>query len=104
MNGKVYLVGAGPGDYKLLTIKGLEAIRNSDVIIYDRLINNNLLKEAKQNCEFIYVGKESSNHTLSQENINIMNSSLKEQMRQDSFLRLRYINFYKTQRPMKDFS
>ncbi|MGF7057515.1 uroporphyrinogen-III C-methyltransferase [Brassicibacter mesophilus] len=70
MNGKVYLVGAGPGDYKLLTIKGLEAIKASDVIIYDRLINNKLLKYAKDNCELIYVGKESSNHTLSQENIN----------------------------------
>ena len=70
MKGKVYLVGAGPGDYKLLTLKGLECIKNADVIVYDRLANSNYLKEAKPNCEFIYVGKASSNHTLPQEDIN----------------------------------
>ena len=70
MKGKVYLVGAGPGDYKLLTLKGLECIKEADVIVYDRLANLNYLKEAKPNCEFIYVGKASSNHTLPQEDIN----------------------------------
>ena len=70
MKGKVYLVGAGPGDYKLLTLKGLECIKKADVIVYDRLANKNYLKEAKENCEFIYVGKASSNHTLPQEDIN----------------------------------
>ena len=70
MKGKVYLVGAGPGDYKLMTLKGIECIQNSDVIIYDRLANENYLNKAKDNCEFIYVGKASSNHTLSQDEIN----------------------------------
>ena len=70
MKGKVYLVGAGPGDYKLLTLKGLDCIREADVIVYDRLANVNYLKEAKSNCEFIYVGKASSQHTLPQEEIN----------------------------------
>jgi len=70
MKGKVYLVGAGPGDYKLLTLKGLECIKKSDVIVYDRLVNKNYLKEAKGSCEFIYVGKSANNHTLSQEEIN----------------------------------
>lgn len=70
MKGKVYLVGAGPGDYKLLTLKGLECIKKADVIVYDRLANKDYLKEAKENCEFIYVGKASSNHTLSQDDIN----------------------------------
>ncbi len=70
MKGKVYLVGAGPGDYKLITLKGLECIQKADVIVYDRLANEKLLREAKENCEFIYVGKESSNHTLPQEGIN----------------------------------
>ncbi len=70
MRGKVYLVGAGPGDYKLLTIKGMECIKKADVIVYDRLANSNYLKEAKSDCEFIYVGKASSDHTLSQDGIN----------------------------------
>ena len=70
MKGKVYLVGAGPGDYKLLTLKGLECIKKADVIVYDRLANVNYLKEAKDNCEFIYVGKASKNHTLPQDDIN----------------------------------
>ena len=70
MKGKVYLVGAGPGDYKLLTLKGLECIKEADVIVYDRLANKNYLKEAKPNCQFIYVGKASSHHTLPQEEIN----------------------------------
>ena len=70
MKGKVYLVGAGPGDYKLITLKGLECIRKSDVIVYDRLANINYLKEAKKGCEFINVGKASSHHLLPQDQIN----------------------------------
>ena len=54
MKGKVYLVGAGPGDYKLITLKGLECIRKSDVIVYDRLANINYLKEAKKG---LYIAK-----------------------------------------------
>lgn len=70
MMGKVYLVGAGPGDYKLITLKALECIRKSDVIVYDRLANIEYLKEAKDGCEFINVGKSSSNHLLPQDDIN----------------------------------
>ena len=70
MKGKVYLVGAGPGDYKLLTLKGLECIRKADVIVYDRLANINYLKEAKKGCEFINVGKASSDHLVPQDQIN----------------------------------
>ncbi len=70
MKGKVYLVGAGPGDYKLMTIKGMECIQKADVLIYDNLINREYLKEVKKDCELIYVGKKSSDHTLSQEGIN----------------------------------
>lgn len=70
MKGKVYLIGAGPGDYKLLTLKALEVIRQSDVIVYDRLANKKILKEAKKSCEFIYVGKKSSDHTMKQKDIN----------------------------------
>ena len=68
--GKVYLTGAGPGDIDLLTIKALRVIRQADVIIYDRLANPEILKEAKDGCEFVYVGKADSHHTLPQEEIN----------------------------------
>ena len=70
MIGKVYLVGAGPGDYKLITLKGLECIQNADVIIYDRLINPKLLDFSKEKTELIYVGKSPEAHTYTQENIN----------------------------------
>ena len=66
----VYLTGAGPGDIELLTVKALRVIREADVIIYDRLANPDILAEAKDGCEFIYVGKEDSRHTLPQEEIN----------------------------------
>jgi len=68
--GKVYLTGAGPGDIELLTIKALKVVQKADVIIYDRLANPEILKEAKNGCEFIFVGKEDSHHTLPQEEIN----------------------------------
>ena len=76
---KVYLTGAGPGDIDLLTVKALRVVREADVVIYDRLANPDILKEAKDGCEFIYVGKEDSHHTLPQEEINevIYQASLK---------------------------
>lgn len=55
--GKVYLVGAGPGDFKLISIKGLECTRKADVIIYDRLANKRLLLFARAEAELLYVGK-----------------------------------------------
>lgn len=68
--GKVYLVGAGPGDIGLITVKGSECIKKADVIIYDRLVNKRLLDYRKENCEIIYVGKKSSNHIMPQDKIN----------------------------------
>jgi len=68
--GKVYLTGAGPGDIELLTVKALRLVKEADVIIYDRLANPDILQEAKNGCEFIYVGKADSHHTLPQEEIN----------------------------------
>ncbi|WP_433958012.1 uroporphyrinogen-III C-methyltransferase [Cytobacillus horneckiae] len=69
MSGYVYIVGAGPGAPKLLTIRGLECIQQADVILYDRLVNPELLTYAKANAEFIYCGKEPGNHGLIQDEI-----------------------------------
>jgi uroporphyrinogen III methyltransferase/synthase len=69
-SGKVYLVGAGPGDPGLMTVKGLDCLRRADVVIYDRLIDESILHEARPEAEKIYVGKASSHHTLEQETIN----------------------------------
>jgi uroporphyrin-III C-methyltransferase len=68
--GKVYLTGAGPGDIELLTVKALRVIKQADVIIYDRLANPDILKEAKNGCEFVYVGKEDGRHIMPQDDIN----------------------------------
>ena len=68
--GKVYLTGAGPGDVELLTIKALKVIKKADVIMYDRLANADILKEAKDGCRFVFVGKEDGKHSLPQDEIN----------------------------------
>lgn len=70
MKGKVYLVGAGPGDEGLITVKGLKAIQKAEVILYDRLLNPKLLESAPADCEFIFCGKLPNNHILKQEMIN----------------------------------
>lgn len=76
---KVYLTGAGPGDVELLTIKALRIIQNADIIIYDKLANPEILKEAKKDIELIFVGKEKGNHSVPQDEINeiIYQSALK---------------------------
>ncbi len=68
--GKVYLTGAGPGDMELLTLKALRVVQEADVIIYDRLANPDILGEAKDGCEFVYVGKEDGRHIMPQDDIN----------------------------------
>jgi len=67
---KVILVGAGPGRQDLITIAGFKAIQSADVILYDALVNRNLLKENQSNAELIYVGKRSGQHSLKQDEIN----------------------------------
>ena len=66
--GKVYLVGAGPGDPGLLTLRGKELLERADVVVYDGLVNDDLLKLAPQ-AESIFVGKRPASHTLTQEDI-----------------------------------
>ena len=68
--GTVYLVGAGPGDPELITVKGLKLLQKADVVVYDFLIDKKLLTLARKDAEMICVGKSSSFHTLKQEEIN----------------------------------
>ncbi|HHV10914.1 MAG TPA: uroporphyrinogen-III C-methyltransferase [Clostridiales bacterium] len=68
--GKVYLVGAGPGDPELITQKGLRLLQTCDVVIYDRLASIGLLKYLKEDCVKINVGKIVGNHAINQEEIN----------------------------------
>ncbi len=70
MKAKVYLVGAGPGDENLITVKGLNCIKKADVIVYDNLVNSDLLDCAKETSEKIYAGKKINAHTLPQNDIN----------------------------------
>jgi len=68
--GKVYLVGSGPGDPGLLTLRAKECIEKADVVVYDYLANRVFLEYARKGAELIYVGKEGGRHTMSQDNIN----------------------------------
>lgn len=70
MTGKVWLVGAGPGDPGLMTVKGMECLRQSDVVVYDRLVNPLLLQEAPAHCVRIDVGKRAESHPIPQGKIN----------------------------------
>ncbi len=68
--GTVYLVGAGPGDPGLITRRGLDVLQAADAVIYDRLVNQELLLEARSDAQMIYVGKASGRHSLTQDEIN----------------------------------
>ncbi|MDY4882778.1 MAG: uroporphyrinogen-III C-methyltransferase [Anaerovibrio sp.] len=68
-SGKVYLIGAGPGDYRLLTLKACDCLKMADTVVYDRLADERILQYAPRDAEFIYVGKASSQHTMTQDKI-----------------------------------
>ena len=68
--GKAYIIGAGPGDFELLTIKAKRIIENSDCIVYDRLISEDILRLAKKDAELIYLGKGNTEGGLIQDEIN----------------------------------
>src|SRR5919109_4960918 len=70
MKGIVYLVGAGPGDAGLLTLRGAELLARADVVVYDALVNADLLRLAPREAETIYGGKRAKEHALSQEQLN----------------------------------
>ncbi len=70
--GKVFLVGAGPGNAELITLKGLRALQKADVVVYDRLVCPDLLDEAPVHAVQVFVGKESGRHAVKQEDINAL--------------------------------
>jgi len=70
--GKVFLVGAGPGDPELITLKGLRSLRKADVVVYDRLICPDLLDEAPSQARRFFAGKASGHHSMKQEEINAL--------------------------------
>lgn len=70
MNPTLFIIGAGPGDPELISIKGLKALRHADVILYDALVSGELLTHAKPGCKLIYVGKRKAKKEFSQEEIN----------------------------------
>jgi len=68
--GKVYIIGAGPGDPGLITIRGVECLKRSDVVVYDYLVSEDILKHTMKGARLIYAGKRGGDHTVSQENLN----------------------------------
>ncbi len=70
MNGKVYIVGAGPGDVGLLTVKGLKCLQRADVVVYDFHLNAQVLNYISHDAEFIYAGKRGGQHDMTQDRIN----------------------------------
>src|SRR5256714_2382210 len=71
-SGKVYLVGAGPGDPGLVTLRAKECIENADAIVYDHLANPQMLSWARDDAEIVYAGKEAGESQLSQQEINAL--------------------------------
>lgn len=70
--GKVYLVGAGPGDADLITVKAVKLLKKADIVLYDYLVNTDLLEYCVEDCVKVYVGKRDKQHTYPQEEINQM--------------------------------
>ena len=72
IKGKVWLVGAGPGEVSLITLKGREVLSDADVVVYDALVRGGMMSLLPEDAELIYVGKRAGNHTMKQEEINAL--------------------------------
>ena len=86
--GKVYIIGAGPGDPGLITVRGMECLKRSDVIVYDYLVSMDILKYTRKDARLIYVGKKGGDHTVPQENLNqILVKQLKNRYSDPSYFK-----------------
>ena len=72
MNGKAYIIGTGPGDEELLTVKAVKILKKCTAVLYDRLVSNNILNYLNEDCLVYYCGKEPGAHYKTQEEINDM--------------------------------